>query len=154
MIGTTGWEEHFDAVQQYVKKYQIGLLYSPNFSMGVQLFFKIVAEAASLIGPFESYDVGLLEEHHKHKLDRPSGTAKRLAEILTDRLQRKEELSVASLRCGSIPGTHTVLFDSTVDTITLTHQAHNREGFAAGAVLAAEWLQGKQGFFTMDDMLK
>lgn len=154
MIGTTGWEKDLDSVQQHVEKAKIGLLFSPNFSFGVQIFYKIIAEAAALLASREEYDVGLIEQHHQQKRDHPSGTAKQLAAILQEKgMRNKRDLSIASLRCGTIPGTHTVLFDSAVDTITLTHQAHNREGFAAGAVLAAEWLQGKRGFFTLDDML-
>lgn len=166
VVGTTGWYEHLDQIKQLVHEHQIGFLYSPNFSIGVQLFFKILAEAAAKFSKFEDYDVGLFEAHHRHKSDSPSGTAKALCDVLLKEYKNKkristnsqgtvapDELHVSSLRCGSIPGTHTVIFDSPADSITLTHQARNREGFARGAVTAAEWLKGKKGFFTIEDVL-
>lgn len=166
VVGTTGWDDQIDIVKGIVKQSQIGLLYSPNFSLGVLLFRRIVAEAASLINRFADYDIGIMESHHNKKADSPSGTAHAIAKILLERIQRKnrlvydaaqgqlapEDIHVASIRCGSIPGTHEVLFDSHVDKITLKHEARSREGFAEGAVTAAEWLKGKQGFYTIDDL--
>lgn len=166
IMGTTGWLEQLDNVKTIVQKSNIGFLYSPNFSIGVNVFLKIVAEAASLIDGLD-YDVGMMELHHNKKADSPSGTAKAISDQLLANIKKKQStesnaiqgqiseqaLHVASLRCGSIPGTHTVIFDSAVDTISLTHQARNREGFAHGALVAAEWIHGKKGFFTMEEML-
>lgn len=167
IVGTTGWYDQMEYVKSIVKESQIGFLYAPNFSIGVFLFLKIVEEAATLFHPFDEYDVGAVELHHSKKADSPSGTAKLLVNALLEKMERKQNveinavqgqidphtLHVASLRCGSIPGTHTVLFDSPADTITLTHQARNREGFARGALFAAEWLEGKKGFYSIDDLL-
>lgn len=167
VVGTTGWYDHLNDVKKMAFEKSIGLLYSPNFSIGVNVFLKIVSEAAKLMNLYDEYDVGLIELHHNKKVDSPSGTAISIANQLVKNIKRKknivnnlseeqisiEDLNIASLRCGKIPGTHTVLFDSTADTIKLTHEARSREGFALGAVSAAEWLQGKKGVFTMDDLL-
>lgn len=167
VVGTTGWLEHLDQVKEIVRQSKIGFLYAPNFSLGVHLFLKVVSEAALLIDRFEDYDVGVVESHHNKKADSPSGTAKAIADLLLENIKRKttlvhdavqgqiapHELHVASIRFGSIPGTHSVMFDSPADTITLTHQARSREGFARGAVAAAEWLQGKNGFYTIEDLI-
>lgn len=155
VMGTTGWYDALEEVRQIVSQHEIGFLYSPNFSIGVQLFLKIVSEAAALINEFPVYDVGITEEHHNKKVDSPSGTALAITNTLLVQMKNKseEQLQVASLRCGSIPGTHTVHFDSPCDTITIKHQARNREGFAQGAVVAAEWLHGKKGFYTLADLL-
>ncbi len=168
VVGTTGWYDRLEHVKAIINESRIGFLYAPNFSLGVHLFIKIVEEAAALLEPFDEYDAAAIELHHSKKADSPSGTAKALANALLSKITRKQSvesdsvqgpiephtLHVASLRCGSIPGTHTVIFDSPADTITLTHQARNREGFASGAILAAEWLQGRKGFYSMDDLLK
>jgi 4-hydroxy-tetrahydrodipicolinate reductase len=167
VMGTTGWYEHLNDVKNVVQKNQIGFLFSPNFSIGVHLFKNIVEHAAQLMNEFEDYDVAGQEIHHNQKIDSPSGTAKNIVYTLLDKIKRKttpvydminrpiapHELHFTSIRCGSTPGTHTVIFDSPVDTITITHQARNREGFARGAIAAAEWLEGKKGFFTLDDMI-
>lgn len=153
VIGTTGWEKSHHEVLCLLEKYKIGALYSPNFSLGVTLFNKIVEDACKLMQPLSQYDVAGLEMHHNAKQDAPSGTAKKLGEIIREHLGLTEPLSFSSVRCGDIPGTHTVVFDSAVDTITLTHQARNREGFALGALTAAKWVLGKKGFYTLDDML-
>lgn len=154
VIGTTGWEAQRKEAEAIVADSGIGCLHSANFSLGVNLFMAIVAQAAQLIGPFDDYDVAGYECHHNQKLDAPSGTAKALTEVLLDHLSPKKAFEFASIRCGSIPGTHTILFDSASDTITLTHQARNREGFARGAITAAEWLQNKQGWYTLQDLLE
>jgi len=168
VVGTTGWYDQLPRVRDIVAKNKIGFFYTPNFSLGVQLFWKIVAQAAALMDGFEDYDVFGHEWHHAHKTDSPSGTAKRTAEIILQHLHRKktlvtqtlmraprpEELHFTSTRGGDIPGTHRVTFDSPYDTIDITHTARSRAGFAAGAVRAAEWLKGKKGFFTMDDYLQ
>lgn len=166
VVGTTGWDEHLSQVKQLIAHHSIGLLYSPNFSLGVHLFLKIVEEAAGLIDRFEEYDIAVLESHHNKKADRPSGTAHAISEVLLNKIKRKKsithdlqgqiaphELHVTSMRYGSVPGTHSVMFDSPADSLTLTHQARSREGFAKGAVIAAEWLQGKRGFYTLDDLI-
>lgn len=168
VMGTTGWYDHLEEVRAMVNEHQIGFLFSPNFSIGVHLFKKIVEEASQLMNEFDDYDVGGLEQHHNQKEDSPSGTTKSLVFSILEKFKRKktpvydlldrpiapQELHFPSLRCGFFPGTHSVIFDSPVDTITLTHQARNREGFARGAILAAEWLEGKKGFFTLDDMIQ
>lgn len=156
IMGTTGWTDHLGDAKRIVQQNKIGFMYSPNFSIGVALFFRLVQAAAQLIDPFSNYDVGLFEAHHNKKVDAPSGTAKALKQIISQSMKTrpsKNNLEIASMRCGSIPGTHSVIFDSSADTITLTHEARNREGFANGAVTAAEWIQNKQGFFTLEDML-
>jgi 4-hydroxy-tetrahydrodipicolinate reductase len=167
VMGTTGWYDHLDEVKALVEKSKIGFIYSPNFSVGVNLFVKMVGLAAAMINEFDEYDVGGIEMHHNEKVDSPSGTAKALAHEILKHFKRKNsivyetvnrqinpnELQISSLRCGSIPGKHSIIFDSPSDSITLTHEARNREGFASGAVAAAEWLSGKTGFYTIQDML-
>lgn len=156
VIGTTGWDERLPKVRDVVQDSQIGLLYAPNFSIGVHIFMNIVAEAAQWIDKYEEYDAALHEMHHCHKSDSPSGTALALVELLAKHIKRKspQTLSVSSTRCGEIPGTHTLIFNSHIDSLTLTHTAHKRDGFAQGAVYAAEWLQGRQGFFTFEDIFQ
>lgn len=163
---TTGWYDKLEDVKKVVAG--IGFIYSSNFSIGVNVFFEIVKNAAKIMDKFESYDIGGMEYHHNKKADSPSGTAITIAEILRDNIGRKKEivydivdrqiksneLHFASARIGSIPGTHTVIFDSNADTIELTHKARNREGFALGSVLAVEWLNNKKGVFTINDFLK
>lgn len=161
---TTGW---FDQYDEAVKIPGLTMIASPNFSIGVYQFKCIVELAAKLMGNLSAYDTYLHEWHHTGKADSPSGTAKMLAELLLTHLQNKdtalyetshgqigpEQLHVTSSRVGRIPGTHEIGFDSAYDTITLRHQAHSREGFAYGAVKAAEWIAGKSGIFTMDDFM-
>jgi 4-hydroxy-tetrahydrodipicolinate reductase len=148
VVGTTGWYERLPEVKKMVEQSNIGLLYAPNFAIGVHLFLRLAANAAKL---FAEYDIAISEEHHNQKADRPSGTALALADVVNKATDRLPEIS--SLRCGSIPGTHTLFLDSAVDTITLTHTARSRLGMAEGAVKAAEWLQNRKGLFTLDDML-
>lgn len=167
VVGTTGWESDEEAIKKIITHYQIGLLYSPNFSIGVHLFLKTLKEAANLIAKQGGYDVGGFEIHHSEKADSPSGTAKAITTTLLSSFKEKkrvcyekangkiakDELHFSSLRLGENPGTHSVLFDSPYDTITLTHAAKNRQGFAMGAIQAAEWLNGKTGFYTLEDIL-
>lgn len=167
VIGTTGWYEHLEQVKQKVASSGIGVLYSANFSLGVNLFARVVQEASKLLHPFENYDVAGFELHHNQKSDTPSGTAQVLAEKILQHFPRKkrtlytcenrkiekEELQFTSLRLGGQVGTHSVIFDSEQDSITLTHTAKNRDGFAEGAVIGAEWLLGKKGFYSIDDLL-
>jgi 4-hydroxy-tetrahydrodipicolinate reductase len=150
VVGTTGWYDHLENVTEIVKKSKIGLLYGPNFSIGVHLLNKILADATKLIHQFPQYDIGAFESHHNQKFDAPSGTALNLSKTIHK--QTGKEIQFSSIRCGSIPGTHTIMFDSPVDTITLTHQARNREGFAEGAIIAAEWLKGKKGIYTFENL--
>ncbi len=153
VIGTTGWEEHLPLAKLKVKEKQGSCLFAPNFSIGVFLFQKIVSEAAALFQPFPDYDVSGIEYHHQQKRDYPSGTAKALIHQLLQQMPRLKTIPFSSVRCGHIPGTHTLLFDSPCDTITLTHEARNRQGFAQGALLAAEWLLTKKGFFSLHDIM-
>ncbi len=152
IIGTTGWHADLPKVESIVKTNNIGLLYSGNFSIGVQIFRKILAEAAKWAKLYPQYDIAGIEEHHNQKLDAPSGTALDLTKIIKDNAGK--EITFTSLRCGSIPGTHTIIFDSPIDTITLTHQARNREGFAEGSIMAAEWINNKKGIFTIEEMFQ
>ncbi len=167
VIGTTGWQNDMEKVRSIVSETGIGLVYASNFSIGVQVFFHLVREAAKLIDHFEEYDIALHEQHHKDKIDSPSGTALNAARILLENIRRKktiltespkgrikpEELQVTSTRAGAIVGTHTITIDSVADTIELKHSAKSRTGFALGALMAAEWVNGKRGLFTMEDVL-
>jgi 4-hydroxy-tetrahydrodipicolinate reductase len=170
VAGTTGWLDKMDEVRKSVESANSALIWSSNFSIGVNLFYRIAWYAAELFNNFSDYDVGGFEAHHNKKLDSPSGTAKTLAEGVLSKIARKDkivwetldrkpaadELHFPSLRMGHVPGTHSLFFDSQADTIEITHTARSREGFASGAVLAAQWLTAKpkHGIFTMDDMLK
>ena len=159
VIGTTGWYDRIDEISDLIT--DIGVVYSPNFSLGVGLFKEILSHAATLISQYSCYDVAGFEHHHNKKADSPSGTAKAIAELLLEKIENKskivydrvdssispEELHFSSLRCGNAPGTHSVIFDSEADTIKITHQAHNRKGFALGSIKAAEWIIGKKGLF-------
>ena len=164
VVGTTGWYHRLPEIRGWVT--DSGLLYSPNFSIGVNLTFRIAAAAAELMQNSPEYDPYVHEVHHRQKADSPSGTALRLAEILLKHVQRKSQLAtgpvqgridpealhVSSTRAGTFAGTHTVGFDSEADTIEITHTAKTRRGFAMGAVRAARWLRGRKGIFTMDDV--
>jgi 4-hydroxy-tetrahydrodipicolinate reductase len=164
VIGTTGWDGHLPEIRGIVK--ESGLLYSMNFSLGMNIFFRIVRRAAELMRNAEEYDPYIHEIHHRQKVDSPSGTALSLARILLERIERKESilteapdgriapdmLHVASTRAGLVMGTHTIGFDSEADLIELRHVAKNRRGFALGALTAARWLRGRKGIYTMDDV--
>lgn len=150
VVGTTGWNDHHNDIKQIVQKHGIGLLWAPNFSIGIHLFLKILKNAADILKNHPLYDIAIEESHHKRKLDAPSGTALAIQSALKE---LAPDIPITSIRCGEIPGTHTVLFDSPCDTLSFTHTARNREGFARGALFAAKWLAGKKGFFTLDDAL-
>jgi len=166
VVGTTGWYDRLPEIQKELGAASSGVLYSANFSIGVNIFFRIVAAASDLIRNYDDYDPYIHEVHHRQKADSPSGTALRLAEILMNRIDRKKEIAtgrmdcripeqtlhVTSTRTGTFAGTHTVGFDSEADLIELTHTARSRKGFALGALRAAQWLQGRKGIFTMDDV--
>jgi len=163
--GTTGWYDQLDSIKSIPN---LSMIYSPNFSCGVYQFTKLVKYAAELYGRLNNYDCYLHELHHRGKADSPSGTAKKLADILVSTLPDKENvtvlpcnkkinpesLCVSATRVGRIPGTHEIGFDSEFDLIQIKHQAHGRESFADGAIRAAEWLKGKKGIFTMDDFMQ
>jgi 4-hydroxy-tetrahydrodipicolinate reductase len=153
--GTTGWHAQLEEVRRTIEREGGALIYGANFSVGVQIFYRIVARAAELFKAFD-YAPFVEEAHHSRKRDAPSGTALRLRDILAAHYET--EIPVASTRAGHIPGTHRVGFDSAADTITLTHTARSREGFAAGALVAARWIQGRQGVYefseTFDEILK
>jgi 4-hydroxy-tetrahydrodipicolinate reductase len=167
VIGTTGWYDKLDDVKKSAKANNIGLLYSPNFSLGMNIFFQIVSSASHLLDKFDAYDVAIQETHHRHKVDSPSGTAMSLAQIVLQNVRRKkemfheavhsgirnEQLHITSTRMGETVGIHNVMFDSDADSITLTHSAKNRSGYALGALIAAEWLKDKKGVYTMKDVL-
>jgi 4-hydroxy-tetrahydrodipicolinate reductase len=171
VIGTTGWDAQRDAVRQLVEKARGGVVHAANFSLGVNLFYRVVRDAATILARLPDYDPYVLERHHRLKKDAPSGTAKALAQIVerayggkrkaTDQLQGalpKDTFHVSALRAGGIVGEHTVGFDSGGDEILLEHRARSRRGFALGAVLAAEWIDARTGFFTfeavLDDLLR
>jgi 4-hydroxy-tetrahydrodipicolinate reductase len=164
VVGTTGWYEHVPEIRPLVR--DSGLLYSPNFSIGVNILFRLAAAAGEMMNNAAAYDLFIHEWHHRQKADSPSGTALKLAEILLSKVQRKkriesarmdgkidpEALHVSSTRVGTLAGTHIVGFDSEADTIELKHVAKTRRGFALGAVRAAQWLKGRKGVYTMDDV--
>lgn len=168
VVGTTGWYDGLDEVRKLVKKKNTGLLYASNFSLGVNLFMQLVMDASRLMERYPQYDAAVTEIHHNGKADSPSGTALSLGAAILQLLHRKSEmvsetahgrlkeqqLHVTSTRVGHVTGKHTVMFDSEADTIELVHSAKNRTGFALGAVVAAEWLKGKKGVYTMRDVLK
>jgi len=151
VMGTTGWEAHYPAVKKRVEESGIAFLHSPNFSIGVLLFRKLLKQAGALIAPFPEYEAAGVEWHHSQKVDNPSGTAKVLSQIMAETAGRP--CPFTGIRCGSVPGTHTVIMDGPFDMLELTHRAKGREGFALGAVTAAEWLVGRKGIFTIEDLL-
>lgn len=167
VIGTTGWYENLSAVRTTVVTAGVGFLWSANFSIGVNVYLKIIEKAAHLIDNYDEYDVWGNEIHHHNKADSPSGTARALEKILLANIRRKtsvveekldrkiepHEIHFSSTRGGPVNFAHTIGFDSSADTISITHSARNRDGYALGAVRAAEWLNGKAGFFAMEDFI-
>lgn len=167
VIGTTGWRDELETVRQLALASETAVIHAANFSIGMHLFFRMAEHAAEWFNHFEEYDPYIHEAHHRGKADHPSGTALALANILLDGIDRKsrvvaghpngpiaeEALQVTATRAGAIPGTHRVAFDGPADTIALQHTARNRHGFALGALRAAEWIVGKRGFYSMDDLL-
>lgn len=162
--GSTGWLEQWNIIQTLCEEKNSTLIYSSNYSIGVNLFFELNKQLAKLMEPYESYDVAMNEIHHTEKKDAPSGTAISLAEQILGQIGRKKnwvngisaqpsELLIRSERIDPAPGTHTVTYSSPIDTIEITHTAHTRKGFASGAVLAAEFASQKKGIFTMKDVL-
>ncbi len=160
--GTTGWLEHYDEMIALCNEKKGGFISSSNFSLGVNIFFGLNEYLAKIMKQFDSYKVSMEEIHHIHKLDAPSGTAISLAQGVIENSNyanwtmedaKTNEIRIEAKRIGEVPGTHTVNYDSAIDSIEIKHTAHNREGFALGAVIAAEWLAGKQGIFSMKDVL-
>ncbi|MDQ3820467.1 MAG: dihydrodipicolinate reductase, partial [Acidobacteriota bacterium] len=149
--GTTGWNAELDDVRGIVNQREGALLYGANFSIGVNLFYRVVARAAELFIAVGGYEPFVEEAHHSRKRDAPSGTAIKLRDILA--AQTRGDISVASTRAGHIAGTHRVGFDSLADQILLTHTARSREGFAAGALLAAQWIKARQGVYEFTDAI-
>src|SRR4028118_1874696 len=154
--GTTGWNSESENIKKNVVENNGAFVYGANFSIGVNLFYRIVNFSSELFARFEDYEAFLEEQHHSRKKDAPSGTALKLKAIVAEHIKR--EFSVASTRAGNIPGTHRVGFDGAADQILLEHAARSREGFASGALLAAKWIVGKKGVFefteVMDEILK
>lgn len=164
VVGTTGWMEKLDHVKEVCEKNSQTLFYASNFSIGVNLFFEINNKLALMMKKQEGYNVTMEEIHHAEKLDSPSGTAIKLAEGIIEKYGKKKSwvnnttdkadvLGIVSKRIDKVPGTHTITWTSAIDDIELKHTAHNRKGFALGAVMAAEWVRDKRGVFTMHDML-
>ena len=163
--GTTGWNEHLSEIKAEIEKNNYTLFWSSNFSLGVHVFMAVNKYLAKLMNQFPDYNVEMTEVHHTQKLDAPSGTAITLAEGILENIDRKtkwvketetraDEIAIKSLREGQVPGIHTIRYESNVDSIEITHDAKSREGFALGAVIAAEFTAGKKGFLGMEDLLK
>jgi 4-hydroxy-tetrahydrodipicolinate reductase len=150
--GTTGWKDQEAEARQIVKEYNAALVYGANFSIGVSVFYRIVSHAAKLMGGFDQYEAFIEEQHHSRKRDAPSGTALKLKELMAKTLGG--DIPIASTRAGHVPGTHRVGFDSAADQITLTHMARSREGFAAGALLAARWIVGRKGVYEFSEVIE
>lgn len=162
--GTTAWGKP-DDLKDLIDEYDATFFWTSNFSVGVNIFFALNRFLARIMNNYPAYDVRMEETHHIHKLDAPSGTAITLAEQIIAELDSKTswvegrapekgELGITAFRRDEVPGIHTVIYESPVDTITVTHDAKSREGFALGAVVAAEWVAGRKGFLTMADMMK
>ena len=171
VVGTTGWLEHLDEAKKICTEQNQAMLWASNFSIGVNIFFEINKRLAQLMNKYTNYEVVMEEIHHTQKLDAPSGTAITLAKDILSRIDRKEnwvstlndldkknfdksELLIQSVRKESVPGTHKIRYENDVDSIEIIHTAHNRKGFAAGALIAAEWLVGKKGVYEMSDLMK
>jgi 4-hydroxy-tetrahydrodipicolinate reductase len=162
--GSTGWLKHYDEAVAYNAEKETGFLYASNFSLGVNLFFALNSFLAKIMAPYNQYEASITEIHHTAKLDAPSGTAITLAEQMIGQLPGKthwtkeqndgsDAIFIESKRIDPAPGTHTIKYASSVDTITIEHEAHSRHGFALGAVYAAEFINGKKGVYSMKDVL-
>jgi len=149
--GTTGWGDQREVIEQTVRDGNGSFVFGANFSIGVNLFYRIANFAAELFAKFPEYEAYIEEQHHSRKKDAPSGTALKLRDIVAEHI--KNDFSVSATRAGNIPGTHRVGFDGPADQILLEHTARSREGFASGALMAAEWLVGKQGFFEFTEVM-
>lgn len=161
--GTTGWLDNYDKIVSLCEEKSGAFIYGSNFSLGVNIFFELNDHLAKIMARFDQYKVAMEEIHHTQKLDAPSGTAITLAKSIIDNSDysswalenaKDDEILIEAKRIENVPGTHTVVYNSEVDAIEIKHTAHNREGFALGAVIAAEWIQDKKGVFTMKDVLE
>lgn len=168
VMATTGWEQDFEKAREIIEQNNTAMIYASNFSIGVNIFFEIISQAAKIMDKFDDYDIFGWEMHHNRKLDSPSGTAKTITNILLENIERKtkncyekldrkikpQELHFASIRTGDVAGTHCVGFDSDFDNITLQHTAKNRTGFAKGAIIAARWImEQKTGLYSEKDLM-
>jgi 4-hydroxy-tetrahydrodipicolinate reductase len=153
VVGTTGWYDRLEEVRKVIEEAGVGMVYAPNFSIGVQLFYRLARAAAETFSAFPMYDAYLTEAHHKFKKDAPSGTALEIKRQIQPHMPGRE-VPVASVRAGYIPGTHELGFDSEADTIILRHMARGRQGFAEGALYAARWIVGKKGLFSFAQALE
>jgi len=162
VVGTTGWLDEYDNIVEYCKQNKGGFIYASNFSLGVNIFFELNKKLATMLSNHEQYKVEMEEIHHTKKLDAPSGTAITLAEGIIENTNftswkldtaEENEIPITAKRIGNVPGTHTVKYTSEIDDIEIKHTAHNRKGFALGAVVAAEWLNKKEGIYSMKDVL-
>ncbi len=163
VVGTTGWYENFEEIKKLCADKKGSLFHATNFSLGVNLFFKVNMYLAELMNKCNDYDVSMEEIHHTHKLDKPSGTAITLANQVIEKIERKknwsittpsaETLYIKDVREGEVPGTHIIKYQSQIDDIEIMHKAHNRKGFALGAIIAAEFLKDKKGVFSMNDII-
>lgn len=164
VVGSTGWTDKLNEIKEYARQNEKSFLFAPNFSIGVNIFFEVNRYLAQIMNHHDEYDVTLEEIHHTEKKDAPSGTALHAALDILKKLERKTEwensktdkedvVSIISKREENVPGTHLVSYESSIDRIDLVHTAHNRKGFASGALLAAEWLAGKKGAYSMEDVL-
>ncbi|HEV2704323.1 MAG TPA: dihydrodipicolinate reductase C-terminal domain-containing protein [Pyrinomonadaceae bacterium] len=152
VVGTTGWRERSEQVRRAIEEHEGALVYGANFSVGVNLFYRVVAHAAELFSRVEAYAPFVEEAHHARKRDAPSGTALVIRDLLAARYG--DAIPVSSTRAGHIPGTHRVGFDSAADQVTLTHTARSREGFAAGALLAARWIRVRRGVYEFSEVIE
>jgi 4-hydroxy-tetrahydrodipicolinate reductase len=163
VVGTTGWYDHFEEIKTMCSQKGGSLFHATNFSLGVNLFFKVNTYLAELMNKYKDYEVSMEEIHHIHKLDKPSGTAITLANQVIEKIDRKhawsidektpDTLFIKDIREGEVPGTHIIKYHSQIDDIEIMHKAHNRKGFALGAVIAAEFLNRKKGIYTMNDII-
>ena len=163
VIGTTGWYDLLKDIENECQQKNGTIFHSTNFSLGVNIFMKVNSYLAELMNKYTNYDVSMEEIHHIHKLDKPSGTAITLANQVLDKIERKKNWSITNtnsqslfikdIREGEVPGTHIIKYTSAVDDIEIMHKAHNRQGFALGAVIAAEYIYNKKGIFTMNDLM-
>jgi len=153
VVGTTGWHGRLEEVRKIIDSAGVGMVYAPNFSIGVNLFYRLVRAATEIFAPFAMYDPYVVESHHKFKIDAPSGTALEIKRRIQAALGNRE-VPVTSVRAGYIPGIHELGFDSEADTIVLRHTARGRQGFAEGALHAARWVVGKKGLFSFAEVLE
>ena len=165
VVGTTGWYEEIEKVKSWCNEYNGSILPATNFSLGVNIFFEINKQLSKFMNNHKSYSTVIKETHHKEKLDSPSGTAITTAEIILSELDKyskwknenqklEDVLPIISKRENDVPGTHEVVYENNIDELTLSHRAKNREGFATGAIVAAEFIFGKKGFYSIKDILK